>query len=275
MAGFTRSYRDKWVNPVFRNLLEAGIWAWMCDAAAWKKTRVRHNGVLVDLERGQLITTIRFISSGFGIGEQVTRTFLENIEKDGMVNTLTNTRGTIITICNYDKYQQSLDESNTPDNEQLTNSQQTANTNKKELNKDKEGKESKKESLLSDFDELWKMWKPISTDKGSKKKAYSSYAKARKKTDHETIIRGAENYMRSCHASGRYTLHVATWLNQCGWEDDYSVTPISPGKPIQPRQPAGNGATSYERGIMASLARAQDPDYGDEIRDDFQPDYGP
>lgn len=263
MAGFTRSYRDKWVNPIFRNLLEAGIWAWMCDTAAWKKTRVRHNGVLVDLERGQLVTTLRFISSGFGVGEQVTRTFLENIEKDGMVNTLTNTRGTIITICNYDKYQQSLDDANTPDNEQLTDSQQTGNTNKKESKEVKEVKERKKETYTAEFEKFWKLY-PKKDDKAEAAKAY---IRARKETDHETIINGVERYAaaKPWGDNIRFCKNASTWLNGKCWENDYTDIPISTGKPIQPNQPAGNGATSYERGLMASLARAQDPDYGNEI----------
>ena len=265
MAGFTKSYRDKWRHPIFRDLLEASVWAWMCDTAVWEDTRINYCGQGISLARGQLITSRSFISKGLRIGEQSIRTLLARLENDGMINQRPTSHGTIITICNYSKYQDYQPADNQPTNQPLTSPQPATNQNKKELKEGKEGNELKKEYLLSDFEKLWDMWKPISTDKGSKKKAYSSYAKARKKTDHETIIRGAENYMRACHASGRYTLHVATWLNQCGWEDDYSVTPISPGKPIQPNQPAGNGATSYERGLMASLARAQDPDYGNEI----------
>ena len=62
------------------------------------------------------------------------------------------------------------------------------------------------------------------------------------------------------------------WLSRGDARADWNATfrnwmrtKKSPGKPIQPNQPAGNGATSYERGLMASLARAQDPDYGNEI----------
>lgn len=134
MSGFTISYRDKWEHPVFRNLLEAGIWAWMCDTAAWKDTKVRFNGELVSLKRGQLVTSVRFIAKGFSTTEQLTRTFIKNLENDGMANTQTTHRGTIITICNYDRYQQTQDADNTHANEQPTHSQHTANTNKKEYN---------------------------------------------------------------------------------------------------------------------------------------------
>lgn len=130
--GFAKSYRSKWENPVFRNLLEAGIWAWMCDTAVWKETKIRFNGELITLQRGQLVTSVRFISKGFCIGEQVTRTFLENIENDEMANTRPTHRGTLITICNYDKYQTKENAANTQGNTRPTHAQHTANTNKKE-----------------------------------------------------------------------------------------------------------------------------------------------
>lgn len=130
--GFTKSYRSKWENPVFRNLLEAAIWSWMCDAAAWKDTKVRFAGEVVELKRGQLITSRSFISKGFGIGEQVTRTFLENIEKDEMVNLQTTRKGTIITICNYEKYQSNEITTNQQTNQHPTSTQPAANHNKKE-----------------------------------------------------------------------------------------------------------------------------------------------
>ncbi len=161
MSGFTKSYRQKWQHPIFRDLLEAGIWAWMCDTAAWKDTTIRFNGEAVKLARGQLVTSVRFISQGFRVGEQVTRTFLENLEKDGMANTLPTHRGTIITICNYDKYQQNENADNTLPNEQLTNSQHTANTNKKEYKKERKKEsmakpDSVSESVWCDFLELRK-----------------------------------------------------------------------------------------------------------------------
>lgn len=150
MSGFAKSYRSKWHHPIFRDLLEAAIWAWMCDTAVWKDTSIRFNGEIVKLKRGQLVTSVRFISQGFRIGEQVTRTFMQNLENDGMTNTLPTHRGTIITICNYDKYQQNDNADNTLDNTQLTSSQHTANTNKKEVKKERTKEQITKPDSVSE-----------------------------------------------------------------------------------------------------------------------------
>ena len=168
--GWIKSYRSKWTHPVFRNLLEAAMWGWLCETALWEKRKVRHNGLLVELDRGQLITTINFMSKGFGIGQQVTRTFLENLENEGMINKHTNKHGTIITICNYNKYQEFENTANKQDNKPLTNSQQTGNNNNKEV---KEYKNIKKEyippegvslSVWEDFKKLRKVKKAPITE---------------------------------------------------------------------------------------------------------------
>ena len=141
--GYTLSYRRKWDNPVFRNKIEVAIWGWMCDMAAWRETIIRFNGEMLTLQRGQLATSRRYISEGFGIGEQVTRTFLENLEKAGMVNQQPTHKGTVLTICNYDEYQPLQPSANPPDNQDLTHGQPTANPNKNEDN------EKKKERVSS------------------------------------------------------------------------------------------------------------------------------
>lgn len=141
--GWVKSYRSKWTHPAFRNLLEAAMWAWLCETAFWERRRVRFNGQLITLERGQLATSVRFISKGFNIGEQVTRTFLENLQKEKMITLQPTHWGSIITICNYNKFQSFEDTPNTLDNADLAHNQLTHHTNNKEVNNLKSKKEKK------------------------------------------------------------------------------------------------------------------------------------
>jgi hypothetical protein len=55
----------------------------MSDTAAWKDTTVRIKEHTFNLKRGQLVTTIRFMSKGFSISDRATRTLLENLKKHG------------------------------------------------------------------------------------------------------------------------------------------------------------------------------------------------
>lgn len=65
--------------------------------------------------------------------------------------------------------------------------------------------------------------------KGSRSKAFESFSKLLKKTpkeEHENLIAnirtGSEQYEKHLVRSGYPCQHASTWLNQRGWEDDYS-----------------------------------------------------
>lgn len=78
------------------------------------------------------------------------------------------------------------------------------------------------------FEEFWIGWRPFDMPKGNKKTAHQNYQRARKDTDHETVIAGRDRYLDHCHRTACKTLHASTWLYRRGWEDDYSV-PVTPG----------------------------------------------
>jgi len=142
MSGYTLSYRDKWNHPVFKNFHEAAVWAWLCDMAVWQETRVNYCGQMVTLQRGQMITSRSYIAKGFEMGEQKIRTLLARLEKDGMINQLSTSHGTIITICNYGKYQDLQPADNQPLNQPITSPQPAANHNKKEYKQDKQARQT-------------------------------------------------------------------------------------------------------------------------------------
>ena len=253
MAGFTKSYRDKWTHPIFRDMLEAAVWAWMCDRAVWEDTRINYCGQVISLSRGQLITSRSFISKGFRVGEQSIRTLLARMENDGMINQLPTSQGTIITICNYSKYQDLQPATNQPTNQPLTSGQPAPNQNKKELKEDKKIKKERK-TLLSnlsdaDFEEFWALY----PNRQGKAAARIAYAKSRKETSHETIIRGVRKYIQACPWRGelKYCKHASTWLNGGCWADEYQVGGFAD------KNTGGvgkNAPTSYERSIMAAYA---------------------
>lgn len=74
------------------------------------------------------------------------------------------------------------------------------------------------------FDEFWREYIPYDMVKGSKQSAEKNYNKALKEASHETIISKCREYCQYCQAKNCRTKHAATWLNQRGWEDDYSFS---------------------------------------------------
>ncbi len=84
---------------------EREAWLWMLENAVWKATRVRVRHGTQDLERGQLSFSTRFMGSRWRWTESRVRRFLARLKIDAMINTQADAQSTLITICNYDKYQ--------------------------------------------------------------------------------------------------------------------------------------------------------------------------
>jgi CRP-like cAMP-binding protein len=60
----------------------------------------------VDIGRGQLITGRKELASGSGLTEQQVRTALGKLEKTGEITIKSTSKFSIITVCNYCKYQE-------------------------------------------------------------------------------------------------------------------------------------------------------------------------
>ena len=122
---------DGWIS-LHRKFIE---WEWFSDnnmvklfiylllkcnhsASTWK-------GVSVD--RGQLITGLDKLSNDTKISIQTLRTCLSRLEKTQEINMQVTNKYRIITICNYDSYQDSQQATNKHTNKQLTSNQQTTN----------------------------------------------------------------------------------------------------------------------------------------------------
>lgn len=97
---------------------------------------------------------------------------------------------------------------------------------KKTPNKDKDVNNNKdleyKSKLELQFEEFWKLYKPIHTGKGNKEKSKELFLKALKKDTLENIAKGLESYMKHCWSKNTYTKSVEAWLRNEGWKDDYN-----------------------------------------------------
>lgn len=146
-------------NPAFRDDWDRMKWIWLIEHAVWKETHIisiKNNPV--ELKRGQLSYSIRYLAKAWGCDPQKIRTYIKHLEKWHMINTSSNTGQTVITICNYSKYQDSYTLSNTGLSQNATQGQHRPNTNKKEgIKKDKE---YNKEIAVPDFidGDVWMNW---------------------------------------------------------------------------------------------------------------------
>lgn len=88
--------------------------------------------------------------------------------------------------------------------------------------------ETEERHILVDFDGFWEAYGKI----GNKQQAVKSYNKAIKEGYlHFDIMQGLNNYQKYCIALNqeqRFIKHASTWLNNRGWEDEYTIQHRSP-----------------------------------------------
>lgn len=100
--------------------------------ANWKDRKWRG----VSIKRGQRLTSYSKLADETNLSIQQTRTALDNLQSTGEITRESTSQYTIITVKNYDMYQQD----NKQDNKQITNEQQTSNTRVTTNNKEKKDK---------------------------------------------------------------------------------------------------------------------------------------
>jgi hypothetical protein len=148
-----------WIKS-YRKMLK---WEWADDPymfALWSRLLLEANyepekwhGKVI--ERGQLVTSLSSLSARSGIPVQSLRTCLQRLVDSEQITKESTNKYTIITICNYDRYQAKSTICQQTTNNQITNEQQTSNiqptigqqtTNNTTRNKEvKELKEEKKD----------------------------------------------------------------------------------------------------------------------------------
>jgi hypothetical protein len=96
-------------HPVFADeaFTEREAWMWLIAQAAFKPHRKRVGRVVVDLARGQLAHSTRFMAKAWKWSEASVRRFLAKLAREKMVTIAPDAELTQLTICNYDSYQAS------------------------------------------------------------------------------------------------------------------------------------------------------------------------
>jgi hypothetical protein len=116
MNGFVAIHRRLAEHPLFASDAgRFGAWVWLIANAAWKPTAVRIKGTLTHLERGELTFSQRFLAEKWGWSKSRVDRFIADLRAEGMIATRSKIGASaghnagqgqsIITICNYDKYQ--------------------------------------------------------------------------------------------------------------------------------------------------------------------------
>lgn len=153
-------------------------WIYLLKEARFEDSKVYDGNQLVEVRRGQIYASIRFLAEAFGWSRNKTMNFIGLLQADSMIvkEIVSQTGQMRLTVCNYDRYNASGDSSGTSKGRE----DDTAGTKSNRENKEKREKTSSSEG------ELWRENYDIYLKEGKE-------ALARLLTDEE-FIAGRERF---------------------------------------------------------------------------------
>lgn len=125
--GWVKLWREQFTHEVSERKpwCDGYAWSYLYSQANYKSGIANFRNQYIPIERGQFITSLLKLSQTFGWTWRRTRSFLNNLQNDGMLilkfslkshneqHNEQHNRFLTVTICNYEKYQGTEEESDT------------------------------------------------------------------------------------------------------------------------------------------------------------------
>jgi hypothetical protein len=239
LQGWIKLHRTLTENPLWKDEKFSRGQAWVDlllntnHAHGYFRTA---NGRRVDVGRGQCGMSQLTMSKRWQWSRGKVKRFLSELEKDQNIIQQTVQQNSLLTICNYSKYQTSEIGASTIHGtiSETVSEQQTVNkrdskrdTNKNEEN-DNNGKNEKKLPVEVDnplFNTFWKIYPgPRKRDKPKAKTLFNKESKATQELIVNHIKHRSLNDPQWLKNSGDFIPGPVPFLNQHGWTDEYRAT---------------------------------------------------
>ena len=106
MAGWIKIYRELADHWLAQHPEKLGWWVLLLLKVAHEDKKVLVGNQLVELKRGQIIASLTFLSELWQTSKSSAERFVALLENEQMLRRCVERKQTIITICNYDSYQE-------------------------------------------------------------------------------------------------------------------------------------------------------------------------
>jgi hypothetical protein len=227
--GFILISRNIIDSDVFASQKLLKIWIWCLCRANYKDRTIPLN-----IGRGETIVKIKRGSFLFGRHKAEEELFIDGstiyksmkkLEELKMIKINSNNQYSVVTICNYDNYQQAKNYKVTgkeqPSNNQVTGKEQPSNTDNND-NKDKNDNNNKE--LFDNFRKKYP---------GTRRGLDVEYKELKKHSDYKTVITLLESALNKeiehklkLQSVGQFVpkwKNLKTWLNQRCWEQEFET----------------------------------------------------
>ena len=106
MAGWIKTYRDLANHWLAQDLEKLGWWIMLLLKVNYEDKKVLAGSRLIELKSGQIIASLSFLASLWKTSKRTAERFIDLLEQEQMVSRCTSQKVTILTICNWDTYQE-------------------------------------------------------------------------------------------------------------------------------------------------------------------------
>ena len=219
MDGYIKLHRKILENPVVcKDADYFAVWIYLLVNATHKEYQSIFKGEKITLQPGQLITGRYAIASQFSISDSKVKRILIGFENDRQIDRQRSNQNSLITILNWDTYQQCDRQDGQPmtDNCPTTDRQLTTNKNVKNERIKDIGHDT---DHSQEFFEIFYSAYPRKVSKPMAEKSFKKLNVTEEMLD--KMLRAIEIQKQSKQwQTKEYVPHPATWLNQKRWEDE-------------------------------------------------------
>lgn len=140
MSGWYRLHRSWQDHAVFRNeaFSRRDAFVWLIEHACYESAKVTAPSGVITLGRGQLSYSLRYLAGAWKWDDAKVRRFLQSLAKANIIDAATEAGQTVISICNYDKYQATDKRPDAAVDADVTQARRSSDANKKEREERKE-----------------------------------------------------------------------------------------------------------------------------------------
>lgn len=122
-------------HPLLKDGERLRAWIWLLVKACWKPIKYDVSGKIITLGRGQLCVSRSQLAQAWGWSESAVERFLTRLKTEQMIERETGQGKTVITICNYGKYQDANSETGQPTEQATGQRSDSDRTTKEQRNK--------------------------------------------------------------------------------------------------------------------------------------------
>lgn len=225
--GWYLMHRGWQKNAMFKKepFTEREAWEWLVSEATYETKTVSFKGNPIKLTRGQLSHSIRYMADEWKWSKSKIESYLNKLKKWDAIRTDNRTGQNIITICNYDEYQDMKDENRTQTGREIGQPSDNHRTINNEDNQDKEikikdipseyPKKSKTRVAEKPQDVSAEIWADYKTLRNAKRAPVTETVIAQNRREAEKAGWTLESALSECCARG-WQGFKAEWINQTG-----------------------------------------------------------